>query len=449
MATKKISDLPSGSALSSTQIPVMNAGVTQKITLSQITVNKLVNGGKEVTLDAAGVLTLPAGGDIVDSAGNSVLGLGLAGMSTGNLVVGSGPGPLDGNRIYTTNEGGTITLAPDGGAVEIGVPGETGIFLRFQDGTEQLTAYTTANKLSTILWVSSIGNNTGATGSVEKPFATVQAAHDFASINFAEENDVVIIVAPGAYSGFILTRPRTHLIGFAGQANATRISSTVTIAPTTTVGGVYNSTFTLENFLFTTASGHAIVISGNQQLNFNGYKLKCYTDSGTQSALVVNNTATGGIRLYMYDSDLQNQLTNAITADISNVFAGMFKRCNFYGGANLALKANGTTATLDGCTLYSTFTDIISLTGASTINMGNTTFTNSQANGNGINIAAGATAVIGQCAFDVPAGTGYAVKGTTGSVLVHANNIIAYGKNNKISNTITAVPMGTSFAPTA
>ena len=127
----------------------------------------------------------------------------------------------------------------------------------------------------------------------------------------------------------------------------------------------------------------------------------------------------------------------------------MFKRCNFYGGANLALKASGTVATLDGCTVYATFTDVINLTGASTINIGNTTITNSQANGNGVNIAAGSTAVVGQCAFDVPTGTGYAIKGVTGSVLVYANNIIAYGKNNKISSAMTSIPMGTSFTPAA
>ena len=398
---------------------------------------------------ANGNLTLPVGGDIVDSSGNSVLGAGITNVTTGNLVVGTGTGEFDGNRIYTANLGGVITLVPDGGAVQVGAPGETGVYLEFQDGTTQTTAYTKTNAINKILWVANSGTDTTATGAVNYPFATIQAAHDYAAVTFGENDDVAVIVAPGAYAGAILTRPRTHITGIAGAGNATRIISSVIINPTTVAGGVYNSIFTLDDLLLAPPTGNALVITGNQQLSLFGRRLKVYTDSADQICLQANNTAAGGIRVFVTDSDIQNALAGAVAVDMSNVFVGAVKRTNVYGGANFAMKFSACTLTLDNVAASCQFTDAVSITNGSVITAGNSTFTNTRANSNGINIAAGTTCVVGQSAFDIPAGTGYAVKGVAGSVFVYANNIIAYGKNNKISSAMTSIPMGTNFTPTA
>ncbi len=445
MANKKISDFPLGSASGTTLVPVMNNGVTERITLGQITVAKLVNSDKEVTLGSDGVLALPAGGDIVDSDGNSVLASQLAGITTGNLVVGTGGGLNDGNRIYTSNVNGVITLVPDGGAVEIGIPGETGIYLKFQDGTQQNTAFTTNNTLSKVLWVATNGNNATANGSIFKPFATLQAAHDYAGANFSATDHVSLMLTPGVYAGVTLTRPRTHIAGMASMSHATRITESITINPTTAVEGVYNSTFELAELLVTPATGNALVITGGQVLSVLGHRIKLWVGNTNQTALQVNNTAASGVRMEFVDSTFQSTGTTGITCDVSNVFAGTFKNSNVYGGSNTAMKFVNSTLTLSTVGISCSGADAVSITGNSVISAGNCTFGSSAANSNGLNIGTGATAVVGQCAFDVPTGTGYAVKGVAGSVFVYANNIIAYGKNNKISSAMTSVPMGTTF----
>lgn len=451
MATRKISDLPAGSALSTTQIPVMNAGVTQKITLSQITVDSLTSGNAAITLGSDGILTLPPGGDIVDSTGNSVLSAGTVGFSTGNLVVGGAFYGLDSDAvsINTLNENDPIILNPQNGLVELGIFGGPTVSLKFQDGTTQSTAYLPDNKLSSVLWVSPTGNNTGANGTAQKPFATIQAAHDYAAANLTATTHVVIRIAPGTYAGVTLTRPRTHLSGFASMSQATRLIGSITINPTTVVEGVYNSTFNLEHLLVSPSSGSALVVTGDQVLSVMGHRVKFWIGNQTQSVMQVNNTAAAGVRMEFVDCTFQNEASSGITCDMSNVFAGTFKLCNFYGGSNVALKTTNCTLTLNSTGFWSSGTDVLSLNGSSVITAGNCSFSNSKANSNGVNIAAGATAVIGQCAFDVPAGTGYAIKGVAGAVLVHASNIITYGKNNKLSSAITALPMGTSFTPTA
>jgi hypothetical protein len=351
------------------------------------------------------------------------------------------------NGNYTL-DCGSLILNPSSGAVELGVTGGAPAFFRFQDGTEQSTAYSSTNNISTVLFVSPDGSDAVANGSSAKPFATIQAAHDYANAEFSNEQDVAVVIAPGSYSGFTLTRPRTHLMGIAGLSNATRVIGTVTINPTTNIGGLYNSVFTLEQLLLAPNIGNALVITGNQVLSFFGRQLKIYTDSANQTCVLANNTAAGGIRVFITDSDTQNELSASTTFDLSNISIGAIKRTTAYCGNNTALKFTNCTMTLDSVTANSNSTNTVQIL-SGVITAGNSTFSNTLTNSNGINISAGATAVVGQCAFDVATGTGYAIKGVTGSVLVHANNIIAYGKNNKISSAMTAIPMATSFTPAA
>lgn len=303
--------------------------------------------------------------------------------------------------------------------------------------------------LNAILYVSNGGADAVADGSPSNPFATIQAAHDYAAANFPATSHVSILLSPGSYAGVTLTRPRTHITGMHSMAHGARITGSIVIDPTTDIEGVYNSTFGLAEVLVTPATGNAIVITGDQALSVLGHRIKLWVGNASQSALQVNNTAAGGVRLEFADSTFQNTSTTGITCDVSNVFAGTFKNSNVYGGSNTAMKFVNSTLTLNTVGISCAGSDVVSITGSSVINAGNCTFGSSAANSNGINIGAGATAVIGQCAFDVPTGTGYAVKGVAGSVFVYANNIIAYGKNNKISSAMTSVPMGTTFAPAA
>jgi hypothetical protein len=106
----------------------------------------------------------------------------------------------------------------------------------------------------------------------------------------------------------------------------------------------------------------------------------------------------------------------------------------------------GTLATVSGANVL---TVTSGFGGGTAATIGTTSFTNSAANGDGINIASGATAVVGTCAFSIgtTAGTGRAIKGVSGSVLLTAFNTIIPGTNAKKSSAIGAgdVPMGTAL----
>ena len=82
-------------------------------------------------------------------------------------------------------------------------------------------------------------------------------------------------------------------------------------------------------------------------------------------------------------------------------------------------------------------------TSGQSMSFGVCTFESSATNGNGIYLLAGSVTTLGYCAFNVPSGTGKAVGGDLGSVLVKSanNNQIAYNTNGNTGINVTVLSM--------
>jgi len=335
------------------------------------------------TFAGDGKLTLPAGGDIVDSTGASVLGVGTS---------------------------------------------------------------------SFVLVVDQSGNNSTANGSITKPFATIQSAHDYASNNFTSTDQVVIQVNPGMYTeNLTLTRALTHIVGLTtGASKSTRIIGSITVNLITPIlGGTSNDIFSIENLV---VSQNAVTLSGDQSYMFLAKNILFTTSESTGNNLKSTNTSTNGIKIELTDCLFENQNSSDVSIDLSNVWYGNFSQLSCYSGSNSVMKISNSNVIMFNSRLTtSTGTNVIEAVsgfgGGVSLIGGSLVIINSQANGNGVNISSGATVNIANSAFQVgtSAGTGRAVYGVSGSIFVNGTNTIIYGTNAKRSTAITNVPHVTSF----
>jgi hypothetical protein len=423
------------------------------------------------TFGTDGNLTLPVSGDILDSNGDSVLS---GSANTGDWA-------FIGNVAYNgTNFDQGLYVAPGGESTSyVYVPGNSesantpiriinsssewnfnanGILMLPADGDivdsngQSVLGGGNDSAAAFILVVDPLGDNNTANGSITKPFATIQAAHDYAANNVTSTNPVVIQVNPGRYTENItLTRALTHIVGLtAGAAKSTRIVGSITvnlIAPV--LGGTSNDIFSVENLV---VSGNVVTLSGDQSYMFLAKNVLFTTSESTGNNLKSTNTSNTGIKIELTDCLFENQNSSDVSIDLSNVWYGNFNQLACYSGSNSVMKISNsnvimfnsrlTTATGNNVIeAVSGFNSGVSLIGGSLV------IINSKANGNGVNISSGATVNIVNSAFQVgtSAGTGRAVFGVSGSTFVNGTNTIIFGTNAKRSTAITNVPHTTTF----
>jgi hypothetical protein len=291
------------------------------------------------------------------------------------------------------------------------------------------------------------GNNSGSTGKPYQPFLTIAGAVSYVETTFTSGESVVICVHPGSYSESItITRPRTHLIGIQStNAVITEIGS-VTLAPTSVVGGVYNSSFSIQNILLGAVSGSnsALTLAGTAECSLHLRNVYLYADDAGQKCCVVTNTSANRSRLYFNDVIANNQLCGAIALDFSNSIA-QIKNATVYSGTAISLKLSNSASALAAFCSFETSGSLSIDVGATTLTLGSSTITASGSNASGVNIAAGGTYTTFQNFYNVVSGTGYAISGATGAVVTHALNAFAYGSNNKYKNVLYLVAHSTTM----
>lgn len=308
------------------------------------------------------------------------------------------------------------------------------------------------------------GSNSTGDGSHKKPFATIQAAVDAATADYTGGEHVMIQVMPGEYAGNVtITRPRTHIIGFGdGVTKLVRNSGNITINQTAAAAGVSEDIYTIANMLLVANSGDIVTLAGSARYSFFARNLYCYSDTAAARCLNVTNSSTGGIKVDYRDGVLQNQNSTVPVIEYNNTYYGIFQRNIIYAGASEAMKITTSSVyvtlselqTATGTDLVSVvsgfgtqFNPITAPTGSVALTIGNSILTSTATNGNGINIALGATASAAINAFSIRAGTGFAVKGVAGSFFVNGQNIMVPGTNVKVSTAMGAgnIPYTTSF----
>ena len=402
--------------------------------------------GSTIVIDGNGIITAVGGGG---GGSGTVTSVGVSGGTTGLTVSGSPittSGTMTLGGVLAVAHGGTGSNTAQGSFAAL-APSQTGNAGRLltTDGT---TASWTSLGITNELYVSKGGNDATADGTITNPFLTIQAAVNYLNSNYPVASNsgtpFVIIVAPGTYNENVtINRFLTHLWGYEGQLKTTRINGTVTVNGAVNYSGLFQNSVSITNFFIGNSSNNALVVSGIQPTSIDITECSLYT-SDTGIPFVMDNTAVGGNRLRLMNADLIAE-GNASALDVTNVTNGTINAVNTNssrsGGS--AWKFTNTVCTLGTIQLVgvgaSGPSNLLELVGSSTVlSIGYSSFTSSTTNGNGISIGAGATATVGDCFYNIPLGTGYAVTGSAGGIYVRGGNQAVPGTNNTVNPVLTA-----------
>ena len=306
--------------------------------------------------------------------------------------------------------------------------------------------------LSQTLIVDPNGNDATGTGGPNDPFQTPQVAHDYAATNNLASEQVVVRLNTGSYGGNLLvTRPNTHFVGpTQGVSKSTRIAGIVTVSIASSVGGVGSDMVSFENILIAGSGDSVVTIGGTIGCSVMFKDAYVFTDSSTAKCVDVTNTAASGVGIHMKNTQLQNQSSSGTTLNLSNTYYANLDLVTLFSGTGTSMDITTTDAVVYNTRIEKTGigTAIVAnssfTAGKPSLILGNATIVNPTANSDGILVTSGSTVNIAQVAFNI-AGTGFAVKGSAGSVVVNGNNLFVPGTTNKISTAITRVPLTSAF----
>jgi hypothetical protein len=286
-----------------------------------------------------------------------------------------------------------------------------------------------------------------ATGSLEYPFPTIQEAIDYAESTVEEGLGYVVNVHPGFYAETVtLSRAKAHLKGTHVHNDMTMFCavSKVIIDCTEDMGGASNAQYAVSGMLVAPSSGDCVSITGDTACTVVLKDCNLYADGAGQKCLSSANTAEPKVKVN--GVVFNNVLANAPGATFFSGWLDL-QRCFFYTGNSQAVDFGGQTLTMDGVLMQNAGNDVLFASGSGSLSISNCLFENSKSNSNGIRLAGTVTCTAVQNVFRVPSGTGYAVDGPAGCVLVHGLNCYLPGYNSKVKNSMTIAPATTS--PTA
>ena len=381
-----------------------------------------------------------------------------------NLVTGgSGTSPAGSNTQVQFNDAGSFgatgSLTFDKTANALGISSQTitgnasgltfsGVMTGNGAGLTNLLPGNMAGMPSAqMLTVDPDGNNATADGSDNKPFQTIQAAHDYAAANMPSTAYVAIKLNAGNYAGNVtLSRAKTAIVGVTdGIIRSSWIAGSITVNMPTSSGTLSSDIFALENVIVTSSS-NAIVLAGSERYVFFARNTYVYA-SGSANALTVTNTGVGGIKVDLLNVFLQCDGSGTALSTSNTYYLNI--------NASSLVANTGPALTLTTTSGFVTTSRITTTSGSnvvvntsqfapgSAISFGVCTFESTATNGNGLYLSAGSTLALGGCAFNVPTGTGFAVAGAAGSVLIKSanNNQIAYNTNGSTQGAVTVLPM--------
>lgn len=365
------------------------------------------------------------------------------------------------NNDYTWafNENGTLTF-PNGNIQTTGIT-DTKIS-EWDDaygwGDHSVVGYQTATTASyaQTLIVDPNGDDVTGNGGPNAPFQTLQRAHDYTIDNpsILPSDQVVVRLNTGSYGGNLLvTRPNIHFVGpTQGVSKSTRISGIVTVSTASSVGGVASDMVSFENILIAGSGDSVVTIGGTFGCSVMFKDAYVFTDSSTSKCVDVTNTAASGVGIHMKNTQLQNLLSSGVTLNLSNTYYANLDLVTLFSGTGISMNITTTNAVVYNTRIEKTGigTAIVAnspfTAGKPSLILGSATIVNPTANSDGILVPSGSIINIAQVAFNI-AGTGFAVKGSAGSVVVHGNNLFVPGTTNKISSGIGAgnIPLTTAF----
>jgi len=388
--------------------------------------------------------------DSIRTTGVNTMELGFSTAITGKAVIvtGSIDGPVrktpDGNIIVdwsnVNNKPSFSTVATSG---------------NFSDLSNIPT-------LNNIFVVAKNGNDTTGNGSFNKPFATIQKAHDYAEANVSTTQGVTVLIMPGTYTeALAITRPRTAFVGYAGFEWGTIIQTPVTITPSRRVAHPGNNPFSFENIFFNVGTGqNALTYTGSSfsgMLNLD--RVRIYTTNG--KGVVMNNTAqdldatvgSPNNRMRWRNVDIQTNNGNQNTIELQNVYGTIDDAYLYSGTAQAAILGLASNVTFTNTSFEAGGAKVASVSSGGTMLVRGSSFRNTQNDGDGVDVATSAYFVAVETTFahsTTATNSGFAIKGVAGSVIIYgyltflntnpANAVI----NNRVSSAATRIPATTT-----
>lgn len=308
--------------------------------------------------------------DLVGDLGSKISGA----VTNAEITFGTLAGGItsDSRLTFAT---GTGTLNLNGKLTLAGAAGSSGQVLTSNGSgvapTWQAAAGGTT-KLARVYNVAMNGNDTGADGSVSKPFATISAALTLATSEVPVTPGqpgvgyVEIRLAPGVYTENItISRINVILRGAGsetGRGQATKINGSITVNASAGIAK-FNDRIVLANLFVNATANHALLISGTGQFGVDVDNCYLYMNNVSSApVLKTTNTNAGRCRLYIVES-LLNCEKAGITADIQgtiDLFAGIntFFQGSTSGATGAMLKlSDSASAQCDQCNFESINTD--------------------------------------------------------------------------------------------
>jgi hypothetical protein len=352
--------------------------------------------------DNNGDLTVP--GEIHSAAG------------TGPVVVQSNDG--NNTRTWTFGTNGRIT---------------------FPDATVQKTAF--QDVAAHVYFVHPVpGNTYTATGTINSPYNTITAAINAAVAAGHNDANCAVVILLANITENITLKPGIFLTSLGtGTHGSPNITGTVTV--TSSSGDTVSNHYSISNLrIIAPSNGHCINFTGTfpQKLFVRDMWLDA---NGSGDCIYMDNTGTGST--VQFDT---GHLAHSGSGDVycfSVVHGGCYVTdIETTGACQVAAVQAGATMTIDRSELDANGDIVVETYGSGTIVITNSSINNIKANSTGValNDAAG-VATIGNCLFNIPAGSGYSVQGATGSHLYAANNVFLTANLYRSTGiTYTALP---------
>lgn len=370
------------------------------------------------------------------------------GVSTNWTLIGSGGGggisSINGETqaaqfIASNASGNAPSILSVGGTHFVQIPSASAVGVT--EGTVSHDVYSSVVGSSSSpdyqVFVSIDGSDATGNGSLLKPYRTMNAAISYIDTIGDVTNHWTVFVGPGDYSSdpaFSITRPKTHIVGTTGagpDAKATTLGI-VTIQPSFSFGGVTNSVISLSNLLISPPSfmGQALQLTGFRACTL--ILNNCFINSSSVGAAYgfINNQSGIGSRIFATNCIIS---TTTGTGSALELQDGAFRAVNsrIYAGSGSAVSlTTGASAILAVCEVSSTGSTVVSVNAASLF-QSECTITSALANSTAVDLAAAGVLYSTSSSFNVPVGTGFAVKGVLGCVYYNATNV--YVQNPKVS----------------
>jgi hypothetical protein len=462
-----------GSLAGSYPNPTVAAGVitateiaSQTITAAEIapgtiTDNEIAN---DTITDAEISPTAAIAQSKIDNLTTDLSGKVSGSIAADEIAFGNGTDSIGGDSRLTWNTS-TATLDIDGKLTLAGAAGAAGEVLT-SNGTGSAPTWQAAaggtTKIARTYWVSKNGNDTGADGSVSKPFATVTAALALGATEVpapsgaAGSNYFEVCIAPGDYTEDItITRVNVILRGASsefGRGQATVLRGQLTINPTTGISK-FNQRIGLQNLMIhgSTADTYALKVTGTQQFGVDIDSCYVYMPAtGNGSVLVADNTNATRCRINIANSTINCEDATFHAADIGGTVdlqAGDTVQFQAQGATGSALKLSGSaTAQCDTCTFDSLGSAAIDISGtqpgAFKMAISNSGITSASSDGVNVN-ANGFAIILIRCVFTIATGAKNAILLTAPATAVtyaNSGNIAAPGTSTTKSVGVNPVP---------